>query len=206
MTMRLNANSAIAVVSFLAVTAVAHPALAGPEHGRGRITQIDAGRQEMQLRDTMDRLAIWKVARDVSIKVSDNEMEFRDVKFKDLQVGMFLNYVFEGETSVIQSIDVKEGAHLLRKQQPTTSTAPKTGTVEGSVNSTDLSVAQIEIRTADSPRKTFQAANARVLAGLKAGDRVRLTTEKNEKGQDIVVQAQVTGSGDDDNQGRRRRR
>ena len=60
----------------------------------------------------------------------------------------------------------------------------------GRVTAVDLNVAQVEVMLEGGGRKTFQAQNARVLAGVKAGDRVSLRTEKDANGQDIVVQVQ----------------
>ena len=52
----------------------------------------------------------------------------------------------------------------------------------------DLNVAQVEVMVDGAGRKTYQAANARVLAGVKAGDRIAFRTEKQANGQEILVE------------------
>ena len=51
----------------------------------------------------------------------------------------------------------------------------------------DARVAQIEVMLDRGGRKTFLAASASVLAGVRAGQRVTLVTESR-NGQDVVVQ------------------
>jgi Ni/Co efflux regulator RcnB len=191
------ASNVKTLVLSLVLAIVAAAALrADIAHERGTILNTDWKAMQVQIRDEKDREATWKVARDVKIKFTDKAWENRTPRLEDLRPGMYVHFQFEGTTSVIQQIDVRDvGANY---RPPAGSAPPPAGatgnTVSGRVTAVDLRVAQVEVMADQIGRKTYQASDARVLEGLRPGDRVTLVTEER-GGQPVVVEAKVTNPG-----------
>jgi Cu/Ag efflux protein CusF len=154
-----------------------------PEYDRGTIMNLDLKAMQVQIKDAKDRLAVWKVAKDATVKFTDKAWENRSPKLQDLRPQMYVHFQFDGATSTIQSFDVKDVGP--GSAAPATPPPAGSNSAAGSVTAIDLKVAQVEI-TQMGARKTYQAANAGVLRGLKAGDYVTLSLESR-NGQDVVV-------------------
>jgi hypothetical protein len=166
------------------LTILASTALhAAPGYGRGAILNTDWQRMEIQIKDEKDREAIWKVARDAKVKFTDKAWENRSPRLQDLRPGMYVHFTFDGATSVIQEIDVKD-----------VGPNNKSGPAAAAPTSVDLKVAQVEIMANSGGRKTYQAANAGVLGRVRQGDSVILVTEER-NGQQVVVEVKVTSAG-----------
>lgn len=180
-------RTALALLSGSLVLA-ALPAQAAIGHDRGMILNIDLRTFQVQIKDAKDRDRIWPIAKDATVKFSVESWANRSATLKDLRKGMYVHFEFKtGDPEVIQGFDVKDlnqdgGASAT--PQPTAT--PGDGRM-ASVTAVDTRVAQIEVMLDQGGRKTYQAANAGVLAGVKAGQRVTLVTESR-NGQDVVVQ------------------
>lgn len=156
-------------------------------HDRGAILNIDWRAMQVQIKDAKDRERVWQVAKDATVKFTDQAWAHRTVTLKDLQVGMYVHFGFStGEPEIIQEFDVKDASKGVAAAAPDPTPNPSGG-ITGKVTAVDARVAQIEVMLDRGGRKTFLAASASVLAGVRAGQRVTLVTESR-NGQDVVVQ------------------
>ena len=164
------------------------PARAGVGFDRGEILNIDLRAMQVQIKDAKDRERIWPIARDATVKFSDKAWTNRSSALKDLRKGMYVHFSFAtGDPETINEFDVKDvgqGGGAAPAPDPT---ANPSGGVSGKVTAVDTRVAQIEVMLDRGGRKTYQAANGGVLAGVRTGQRVTLVTESR-NGQDVVVQ------------------
>jgi hypothetical protein len=164
------------------------PAQAAVGHDRGMILNIDLTALQVQIKDAKDRDRIWPIAKDATVKFSVESWANRSSTLKDLRKGMYVHFEFKtGDPEVIQGFDVRD---LNQDGGASAAAPPPTATpADGHtarVTAVDTRVAQIEVMLDQGGRKTYQAANAGVLAGVKAGQRVTLVTEPR-NGQDVVV-------------------
>ena len=186
-------RSSLALLGAVLAFSAARPAAAQLQHDRGTILNIDSRTRQIEIKDAKDRERIWPYAADATVKFSDKAWANRGSALKDLRVGMYVHFTYSSGSSadkeVIQDFDVKDigksGGGSSNPAPP-----PAAGLQAGRVTAVDLNVAQVEVMLEGGGRKTFQAQNAGVLAGVKAGDRLSLRTERDANGQDIVVQVQ----------------
>jgi hypothetical protein len=163
----------------------------GLQHDRGTILNMDWNTYQVEIKDAKDRERIWPVAKDATVKFTDRAWGNRASTLKDLRKGMYVHFQYSsGDPEVIQSFDVKDVGSMNKQPPPPAETKPAPGTFSGRVSSTDLNVAQVAVFVDGGGLRAFQAANARVIAGLKPGDRITLRTEKDANGQDIVIEVQ----------------
>jgi hypothetical protein len=183
---RTSATLAAAVLAFCALPASAQPL----QHDRGTILNIDQRTRQVEIKDAKDRERIWPFAADATVKFSDKAWQNRASALRDLRVGMYVHFRYKsGDPEVIQEFDVKDiGQGGGSSSGESAAPAPPAGTTAGRVTAVDLNVAQVEVMLNGGGRKTYQAANARVLAGVKAGDQIAMKLEPNANGQEIVVQ------------------
>ena len=159
------------------------------QHDRGTILNMDWNASQVQIEDAKDRKRIWKVAKDATVKFSDQAWGNRGSTLRDLKTGMYVHFTYSsGDPEIIQDFDVKDLGSVNKRPAPPTEPTPVPGMTSGRVTAVDLNVAQVEVMVDRAGRKTYQAANARVLAGLKAGDRISFRTEKQANGQEIVIE------------------
>jgi hypothetical protein len=188
-------NSITRRTSLLALAALASlgapsPSRAQVQHDRGTILNMDWRAYQVEIEDAKDRKRVWKVAKDSTVKFSDEAWQNRDATIKDLRNGMYVHFTYSsGDPEIIQGFDVKDakgytgsGSGSETKPAPTPA-----GMKVGRVNAVDLNVAQVEVMLEPGGRKTFQAANAQVLAGIRPGDRIGLVT-RSDGGQEIVTE------------------
>jgi Cu/Ag efflux protein CusF len=179
-------RTALALLSGALVLA-ALPAQAAVGHDRGMILNIDLTALQVQIKDAKDRDRIWPIAKDATVKFSVESWAHRTSTLKDLRKGMYVHFEFKtGDPEVIQGFDVRD---LNQDGGASAAPAPTPTPADGHtarVTAVDTRVAQIEVMLDQGGRKTYQAANAGVLAGVKAGQRVTLVTEPR-NGQDVVV-------------------
>ncbi len=189
-------RTTLALLGAVLAFSAARPAAAQLQHDRGTILNIDARTRQIEIKDAKDRERIWPYAQDATVKFSDKAWGNRSATVKDLRVGMYVHFTYSSGASsdkeVIQDFDVKDAGKQTSGGSGGGSNPepPPAGMQAGRVTAVDMNVAQVEVMLEPGGRKTFQAQNARVLAGVKAGDRVGLRTEKDANGQDIVVQVQ----------------
>jgi len=195
--MKLTPRRSLLALAGAALAFSASPSAAQPlQHDRGTILNIDMRARQIQIKDAKDRERIWPFAADATVKFSDQAWQHRTASLRDLRTGMYVHFRYaSGDPEVIQEFDVKDvgkggssgdSGGGSGGSQP----APPPGTTTGRVTAVDMNVAQVEVMVDGGGRKTYQAANARVLSGIRAGDRIAMRLEKNANGQDIVVQAQ----------------
>ena len=166
------------------------------QHDRGTILNMDWNAFQVQIEDAKDRKRIWKVAKDATVKFSDQAWGNRGSTLRDLKTGMYVHFTYSsGDPEIIQDFDVKDLGSVNKRPGPPPEPTPVPGMTSGRVTAVDLNVAQVEVMVDRAGRKTYQAANARVLAGLKAGDRISFRTEKQANGQEIVVEVVPQRSG-----------
>jgi hypothetical protein len=182
-------------LSLLAVATTAAALLPLPvraqplQHDRGTILNMDWNASQMEIEDAKDRKRIWKVAKDATVKFSDQSWGNRGSTLKDLKTGMYVHFRYSsGDPEIIQEFDVKDLGSVNQRPGAAPEPTPVPGMTSGRVTAVDLNVAQVEVMVDGAGRKTYQAANARVLAGLKAGDRISFRTEKQANGQDVVIE------------------
>jgi Cu/Ag efflux protein CusF len=170
------------------LTLSALPALAQVQHDRGAILNIDLRAMQVQIKDPKDRERIWPIAKDATVKFSDKAWTNRGSSLKDLRQGMYVHFTYSsGEPEVIQDFDVKDvGKGAAAAPAPAPTPNPAEG-LTGKVTAVDPRTAQIEVILDRGGRKTFQAASASVLNGVRPGQRITLVTEPR-NGQDVVVQ------------------
>jgi hypothetical protein len=157
------------------------------QYDRGTILNMDWNTFQVEIKDAKDRERIWPVARDATVKFSDKAWANRASTLKDLRRNMYVHFSYKsGDPEVIQGFDVKDAGQA-QQDAPVNRPAPGGPSVSGRVTAVDLNVAQVEIQPIGGAKKAYQAENARVLSGLRAGDQVSLVIE-NRNGQDIVVQ------------------
>jgi hypothetical protein len=181
--------------ALLAVSLSATAAHAGPEKSRGNIVSTDWGRMEMDIKDPQGRVATWKVARDCEVKFSDKKSEFPNPKLQDLRAPMYVHFIFEGMTSVIESIEVVEVGFEPSKGGPG---VERTGTI----TNLDLEKGHVEVDLGLGPQ-TFEVEPKQQLAGLGKGHRVTVLIERRE-GREIVTRIRRVDS-DPPRPGARRR-
>lgn len=186
---RTSATLAAAVLAFSALPAAAQPL----QHDRGTILNIDQRTRQVEIKDAKDRERIWPFAADATVTFSDKSWQNRGSSLRDLRVGMYVHFRYKsGDPEVIQEFDVKDvgksGGTAGTVGGGTAEPAPPAGMTSGRVTAVDLNVAQVEVMLNGGGRKTYQAANARVLAGIKAGDQIAMKLEPNANGQEIVTQ------------------
>jgi Copper binding periplasmic protein CusF len=177
---------------FLAAAAalISVPGLAQSlQHDRGTILNMDWNTSQVEIEDAKDRKRIWRVAKDATVKFSDQAWGNRGSTLRDLKKGMYVHFTYSsGDPEIIQDFDVKDLGSVNKRPGPAPEPTPAPGMTSGRVTAVDLNVAQVEVMVDGAGRKTYQAANARVLAGVKAGDRIAFRTEKQATGQEILVE------------------
>jgi hypothetical protein len=101
---------------------------------------------------------------------------------------MYVHFAYStGDPEIIREFDVRDMDKGSAPAPPPDPGPGATGSHLGRVTAVDTRVAQIAVMLDQGGIKAFQAANARVLAGVRPGDRVTLVTE-SQNGQDIVVE------------------
>lgn len=190
--MKLTPSRTSIVLVSAGLALFARPAAAQLQHDRGTILNIDSRTRQIEIKDAKDRERIWPFAADATVKFSDKAWQNRASTLGDLRVGMYVHFAYKsGDPEVIQEFDVKDiGASGGGSSPSNPAPPPPAGMTAGRVTAVDLNVAQVEVMLDQGGRKTYQAANARVLAGVKAGDRIGMRLERDANGQDILIQVE----------------
>lgn len=174
----------------LALTAAAAVLLGGTAHAklnqeRGKIASTNWNQMEMDI-NTKGRTATWKVVRDCEVKFLDQKEKFPNPSLKDLKPPMYIAYMFEENTNVIQSIEVIELGYDASVGGPGAQQ-------NGVVSNFDMDKGHIEVMLDPGGRKTFEVDPKGQLAGIQKGDSVNLLIE-NRGGREVVTK--ITKSGD----------
>jgi hypothetical protein len=163
---------ALAVFSLVAVSAEAL------EKERGNIISTNWQKMEIELKSPQGRTKTWRVARDCEVKFTDKKDQFPNPKLGDLRPPMYVHFLVEPSTQVIQSIEVVEVGFEPSKGGPGTSQ-------KGVVTNLSLEKGHLQIDLGAGPQ-TFQVDPKDQLSGLKVGDKVTVLIE-NRNGRDVIT-------------------
>jgi hypothetical protein len=175
--MKLLSKPALAL---LAAALIAPSAYAGPEKTRGNIVSTDWAKMEVEIKDPQGRVATWSVARDASVTFTDKKSQFPNPKLQDLRAPMYVHFVFEGTTSVIQSFDVVEVGFEPSQGGPG---VQRTGVI----TNLDANIGHVEVNLGAGPQ-TFAVEPKEQLRNFRIGDRITILIETREVSRQVVTQ------------------
>jgi hypothetical protein len=166
------------VVPALAAFAMVAASAEALSKERANIVSTDWQKMEMELKSPNGRTKTWHVARDCEVKFTDKKSEFPNPKLSDLRAPMYIHFLFEPGTDVIQSIEVVEVGFEPSKGGPGT---PETGVI------TNLSLERghLEVNLGAGPQ-TFEVDPKDQLSAFKIGDKVTVLIEKR-NGRDVIT-------------------
>ena len=168
------------VLALAAAAVIAPSAYAGPEKSRGNILSTDWAKMEVEIKDPQGRVATWSVARDAGVTFTDKKSEFPNPKLADLRAPMYVHFVFEGTTSLIQSFEVVEVGFEPSQGGP--------GVRQNAViTNLDANIGHVEVNMGAGP-KTFEVDPKSQLLNFKIGDKVTILIETRESTREVVTQ------------------
>ena len=161
--------SRLSVLALLASVSLAVPALAQDWNKEsGKIVSTDWNKMEMELLGRKDRVTTWKVARDCEVKFSDKKELFPNPTYKDLRAPMYIFFLYEGGTNLIQSVEVRQVGFDPAKGGPGVEQ-------KATITNLDAKIGHVEV----DPKSQLTA--------FKIGDRVTLLIETREGGREVVT-------------------
>jgi hypothetical protein len=146
---------------------------------RGNIVSTDWNKMEMKIKDPKGRVGTWQVVRDCEVKFSDQEDKFPNPKLRDLKAPMYVHFMFEAGTKLIQHIEVKDVGYDAGRGGPGIEQ-------KGVVSNFDMNIGHLELVLDPGGRKTFEVDPKRELIGLKKGQTVTVLIE-NRDGREVVT-------------------
>lgn len=146
---------------------------------RGNIVSTDWNRMQMEIKSPNGRSKTWNVARDCEVKFTDKKNEFPNPKIADLKAPMYIHFMFQEGSDVIQSIDVVEVGFEPSAGGPG---VPQ----KAVVTNLDVNVGQVEVMIDPGGRRTFEVDPKSELAGLQKGDSVTLLIQRRD-GREVVT-------------------
>jgi Cu/Ag efflux protein CusF len=174
------------VLALAAAAVIAPSAYARPEKSRGNIVSTDWLKMEVELKDPQGRVATWSVARDAGVTFTDKKSQFPNPKLQDLRAPMYVHFVFEGTTSVIQSFDVAEVGFEPSQGGPG---IQRTGVI----TNLDANIGHVEVNLGSGPQ-TFAVDPKGQLGNFRIGDSVSILIETREGNREVVTQLRQVGS------------
>jgi len=154
---------------------------------RGNIVSTNWNTMKIELKSPNGRTKFWNVVRDCEVKFTDKTTEFPNPKLADLKAPMYIHFMFEEGTDLIQSIEVVEVGF-----QPA---AGGPGVEEKAVvTNLDMTKGHIEVMMSPGGRKTFEVDPKSELAGVKQGDNVTLLIDRRGT-QEVVTRITKEGGG-----------
>jgi len=166
--------------------------IAGTAHAkinkeRANIVSTNWNAMTMELKSPNGRTKTWNVARDCEVKFTDKKSEFPNPKLSDLKAPMYIHFMFQEGTDLIESIEVVEvgfepSAGGAGAQQAAT------------VTNLDMNKGHIEVMINPGGRKTFLVDPKNQLAGIQQGDSVTLLIERRGT-QEVVTKITKEGGG-----------
>ncbi len=174
------------VLALAAAAVIAPSAYARPEKSRGNIVSTDWLKMEVELKDPQGRVATWSVARDAGVTFTDKKSQFPNPKLQDLRAPMYVHFVFEGTTSVIQSFDVAEVGFEPSQGGPG---IQRTGVI----TNLDANIGHVEVNLGSGPQ-TFAVEPKGQLGNFRIGDTVSILVETREGNREVVTQLRQVGS------------
>jgi hypothetical protein len=147
---------------------------------RGNIVSTDWNKMEMVIRDPKDRQGTWQVMRDCEVKFTDQREKFPNPKLSDLKAPMYVHFIFEEGSNLIQSIEVVEVGFDAEKGGPGVEQ-------KAVVTNLDMNIGHIEVEMQPGGRKTFEVEPKSLLADVQRGDNVVLRIDRREGGREVVT-------------------
>jgi hypothetical protein len=121
----------------------------------------------------------WKVARDCEVKFSDKKEAFPNPTYKDLRAPMYIFFLYEAGTNLIQSVEVREVGFDPAQGGPGVEQ-------KATITNLDARIGHVEVDLATG-RKTFEVDPKSQLSAFNIGDRVSLLIERREGGREVVT-------------------
>jgi hypothetical protein len=169
-----------AVLALLVAAVITPSVWAGAEKSRGNIVSTDWRKMEVDIKDPQGRVRTWSVARDAGVTFTDKKGEFPNPKLQDLRAPMYVHFVFEGTTSVIQSFDVVEVGFEPSRGGP--------GVQQKAViTNLDANIGHVEVNLGAGPQ-TFEVDPKGQLRNFKIGDKVTILIETRDGNREVVTQ------------------
>lgn len=167
------------VLALLVAASVAAPALGqNLTKESGKIVSTDWNKMEMDLLGRKDRVTTWKVARDCEVKFSDKKESFPNPTYKDLRAPMYIFFLYDADTQVIQSVEVRQVGFDIAAGGPGVQQ-------QATITNLDARIGHVEVDL--GTRKTFEVEPRDQLTAFKIGDRVTLLIETREGGREVVT-------------------
>ena len=125
-------------------------------------------------------MGTWKVKRDARVRFTDKKSEFPDPELSDLRAPMYIHYMFEEGTNLINDIEVVEVGYDPSAGGPGV-------TREALITNLDANIGHIEVDMGAGPQ-TFRVEDVEQLTSLRRGERVTMLIETLASGQEVVTQ------------------
>ncbi len=168
-------------LTLVAAAAVLAPSVyAKTEKSRGNIVSTDWRKMEVEIKDPKGRAATWAVARNAVVTFTDKKSQFPNPKLQDLRPPMYVHFVFEGTTSVIQSFEVVEVGFDPAQGGPGVRQ-------KGVITNLDAKIGHVEVNLGAGPQ-TFEVDPKDQLRTFKIGDKVSILIEKRDGKREVVTQ------------------
>ena len=156
-----------------AAVLVASAAEARINEERGHIVSTDWRQMEMQIKHVPSgNVGTWRVTRDVRVRFTDKKDEFPNPGLSDLRPPMYIHYMFEEGTNVIQDIEVVEVGY-----------EPSAG---GPGVSQDGTITNLDPDLGHGPQ-TFRVDPAGQLRNFRRDQQVTLLIETRGNGEEVVT-------------------
>jgi hypothetical protein len=155
---------------------------------RGNIESTNWNAMQMDIKSPKGRSKTWNVARDCEVKFTDKKDEFPNPKLSDLKAPMYIHFMFEEGSDVIQSIEVVEVGY-----EP--SAGGPGAQQQAVVTNLDMSKGRLEVMLNPGGRKTFEVDPKSELTGVKQGDKVTLLIERRGSQEVVTKITKESGSG-----------
>ena len=175
-----------AVLGLLAAALIAPSAYAKPEKSRGNIVSTDWAKMQVEIKDPKGRVATWSVSRSAGVTFTDKKSQFPNPKLQDLRAPMYVHFVFEGTTSLIQSFEVVEVGFEPSRGGPGIQQT-------GVITNLDANIGHVEVNLGSGPH-TFAVEPKEQLRNFRTGDRVSILIERREGNREVVTQVRQVGS------------
>jgi len=146
---------------------------------RGNVVSTNWNKMEIDIKDPQGRVGTWHVTRDCRLRFSDQASSFPNPKLSDLKAPMYLHFMFEEGTDLIQDIEVKEVGFNASKDGPGVQQ-------KGVVKATDENKGHLAIVLDPGGQKTFRVDPKEMLAGLETGDEVTILIDTRD-GREVVT-------------------
>jgi hypothetical protein len=145
----------------------------------GKIVSTNWSNMEMDLMGRKERVSTWKVARDCEVKFSDKKESFPNPSYKDLRPPMYVFFLYDADTRVIQSVEVREVGFDPAVGGPGVQQ-------KATITNLDARIGHVEVDLG-AGRKTFEVDPKSQLTDFAIGDRVTLLIETREGGREVVT-------------------